>query len=193
MVKKIVVFVTAFSLAIVVAACGETKQDEPQRSYEDITTSSDELEKLVEESINNPQVEETTENSTQETVDLPEPDGEVIEINEKMYVTWVNEIYINPKSYLGKTIHIEGMYKPILNETENVTYHYVYRNGPGCCGTDGMCGFEIMYKGTMPTENDWIDVVGVLEEIEDGGETFLVLNVSSLTVKTERGSENVTQ
>ncbi|MDO5294197.1 MAG: hypothetical protein Q4F05_15770 [bacterium] len=191
MFKKIIVFVAAFTLAIGIAACGEAGEEEQkQTSYQDITTSADELAKQVEDAINNP-VEE--EQQTEAPVELPEADGDVIEINEKMYVTWVNEIYINPKSYLGKTIHIEGMYKPIKNETNNDTYHYVYRNGPGCCGTDGMCGFEILYNGTMPVENDWIDVVGVLEEIVDDGETYLALNVSSLTVKTERGSENVTQ
>ena len=42
-------------------------------------------------------------------------------------------------------------------------------------------------------ENDWIRVTGIPELIEDGDYLNLYLHVTSLEVKTERGSEFVIQ
>lgn len=118
--------------------------------------------------------------------------GDVIDITEKMYVTYINDIYTNPDDYLGKTIQIEGMFAKEYYDETDTTYYYVYRTGPGCCGNDGsMCGFEFTYDGQMPADNDWIQVIGTLCSYEEGGLSYLTLDASSVTVMTERGAETV--
>ncbi len=112
------------------------------------------------------------------------------DITEKLYVTSINEVYTNTPDYLGKVIRIEGMYS-----AESVganTYYYVYRTGPGCCGNDGsMCGFEFIWDGEMPKENDWIRVTGVLEEYSEGTSKYLHLICSKLEILDVRGAEVV--
>lgn len=123
--------------------------------------------------------------------DLSEID---VDITEKMYVTFINEIYVNTEDYIGKTIRIEGMYTAYTDENNGNTYYYVYRTGPGCCGNDGsMCGFEFTWNGSMPKDNDWIQVVGSLRTYDEDGFTYLTLDAKSVTVMDERGAETVYQ
>lgn len=113
-----------------------------------------------------------------------------LDITEDRYVACVNDIYVYAEDYLGMMIRIEGMY---LGETyEGTDYHYIYRHGPGCCDTDGeMCGFEFTYNGDMPGDGDWIEVVGTLRQYLEGNFAYLTLDAISVTVKEERGAEDV--
>lgn len=118
----------------------------------------------------------------------------IIEITEKMYVTYVNEIYTNTEAYEGKTIKLEGMFTSAYDESTKQTYYFVYRTGPGCCNNDGsMCGFEFTTNDVIPVENDWIEVVGSLETYEENGYTYLNLKDAKVTIKEERGQEVVYQ
>lgn len=119
---------------------------------------------------------------------------EVVEIPEKMFVTQINEIYLNRDEYLGKTIRYEGLYKNNLAEKaeDEREVHYVIRYSPGCCGYDGEAGFEVRWNGEWPQIDDWVEVVGVLKEKKNsGGIKVLYLELSTLTVKEERGAEFV--
>lgn len=118
--------------------------------------------------------------------------SDVIELTEKMYVTYINEIYTNFDDYIGRTIKLQGMFSSEYYEPTQTTYDYVYRVGPGCCGNDGsMCGFEFTWNGEMPEENDWIEVTGVLDKYDLDGQTYLTLKAQSVTEMSERGEENV--
>jgi zinc transport system permease protein len=128
--------------------------------------------------------------------EIPKPadlSDEVFEIREKMFVAQMNDIYINPADYLGKTIKYEGLFKNYTWERNGETYYYVIRYGPGCCGTDGDCGLEIVWDGEYPAVDDWVECVGVLEEYEELGATYLRLGLTSLTVLDVRGAEYVEQ
>lgn len=120
-------------------------------------------------------------------------DGDIIEIKEKMFIAQTNDIYVNPQDYLGKTLKYEGIFDPYVDEGTGETYYFVIRYGPGCCGYDANAGFEISWSGEYPKKNDWVEVVGVLEEFEDNGDKFLRLNVSSLKILDTRGAEYVYQ
>lgn len=122
-------------------------------------------------------------------------DGAVdVDITEKMYVAYINELYVNTPDYIGQNIRIQGMFQSYTDENTGLTYYYVYRVGPGCCGNDGsMCGFEFTWTGDLPQNNDWIEVIGSLRTYEDDGWTYLTLDASSVTVMKERGAENVFQ
>ena len=119
-------------------------------------------------------------------------DGKIdVDITERLYVSWINEVYTSTDDYLGKTVRLEGMF--LSEEIGENTYRYVYRTGPGCCGNDGsMCGFEFTSAdGEYPEENAWIEVVGTLDRYEENGNYYLTLSDSRVTVKTERGLEVV--
>ena len=111
-----------------------------------------------------------------------------------MYVTYINEIYVNTDDYLGQMIRIQGISQAYKDENDGKTYYYVYRTGPGCCGNDGsMCGFEFTWDGDMPKDKDWIEVVGSLRTYNEDGYDYLTLDAKSVTVMDERGAETVYQ
>lgn len=119
---------------------------------------------------------------------------DIIEINEKVFITQINDIYYNFDDYKDKTIVVEGMYSVFESMLSDETSPVVYRNGPGCCNNDGWAGFLLKYDGKEPKENDWIRVTGTpsLETTKEGY-TNLFLNVSDLEVLNERGAELVGQ
>jgi uncharacterized membrane protein YcgQ (UPF0703/DUF1980 family) len=121
------------------------------------------------------------------------PDVDVIEIKEKLFVAQTNDIYINPDDYMGKTIKYEGIFDSVYYEATDRMYCFVIRYGPGCCGFDDYAGFEVSWSGDIPENNDWVEVVGVLGEYEEDGYSYLILQLSSLTVLDERGAEYVFQ
>lgn len=120
-----------------------------------------------------------------------------LSIREKMFVSQVNDVYINAEDFLGKTIHLEGMFSSSYYEPTDSMFCMVFRYGPGCCGTDGTVGFEVVWDETagisQPEEGAWIEVAGILQEYEEFGTTYLRLKLSELEVKAERGAETVTQ
>ncbi len=124
---------------------------------------------------------------------LEEPDGDVIEIKEKLFVAQTNDVYYNPDDYMGKTFKYEGIFDSYDDPYNGQTYYAVIRYGPGCCGIDANAGFEVKWDKAYPNKNDWVEAVGVLEEYEENGQHYLRLALSSLSVLPERGAETVYQ
>ncbi|MDR1250382.1 MAG: metal ABC transporter permease, partial [Treponema sp.] len=129
---------------------------------------------------------------------LPEADrGETVEIREKMFIAQVNDVYLNPEDYLGRTIKLEGLFKS--EQYGEQPYCFVIRYGPGCCGNDGNSGFEIAWDNQdsadkrYPDIDDWVEATGVLQTYEEDGYPYLYLALSSLDVLDNRGAEFVTQ
>ncbi|MDR1821216.1 MAG: hypothetical protein LBQ91_02145 [Oscillospiraceae bacterium] len=119
-----------------------------------------------------------------------------IEIKEKVFVSQTNDIYANTEDYLGKTIKLEGIftvYDSVSVNPGSDKYYCVIRYGPGCCGYDANCGFEVVWDKEYPEDNAWVEAVGILEEYDDGGYMYLRLALSSMTIKEKRGKETVTQ
>ncbi|MDR3167331.1 MAG: hypothetical protein LBT93_05255 [Treponema sp.] len=128
---------------------------------------------------------------------------EVVEIREKMFIAQVNDVYLNPEDYMGKTLKLEGLFQ-IQYYYNADPYYFVIRYGPGCCGNDGNAGFEVLWDGTFleipeegdpvyPEEGDWVEAVGVLGAYEEDGYPYLCIALSSLKALDERGAEFVTQ
>ncbi|MDR2616038.1 MAG: hypothetical protein LBC28_05595, partial [Oscillospiraceae bacterium] len=69
------------------------------------------------------------------------------------------------------------------------------RLGPGCCGNDGVAGFEFTCDALPELkENDWISVEGVLTPYTyDDGYESVIISDAVVTVKAERGAEYVSQ
>jgi uncharacterized membrane protein YcgQ (UPF0703/DUF1980 family) len=128
----------------------------------------------------------------------PEPDRETaLEIGEKMFIAQINDVYLNPEDYLGRTIKLEGLFKS--EQYGEQSYCFVIRYGPGCCGNDGNAGFEIAWGdpsaagGAYPDIDEWVEATGILRTYEEDGYPYLYLALSSLNVLDTRGAEFVTQ
>ncbi len=122
--------------------------------------------------------------------------ADTIHIDEKLYLTQINDIFMNLSDYEGKTIVVEGMFAELYSAEEDNTLPAVFRFGPGCCGNDGWGGFLLNYDDfkTMPKEGDWMRITGTpyIEETE-GGFRNLFLNVSNVELGIEKGLETVYQ
>jgi uncharacterized membrane protein YcgQ (UPF0703/DUF1980 family) len=123
----------------------------------------------------------------------PLKESDIVVIREKFFIQQCNDIYLNPDKYKGRTVKLEGMYDEFKNEEKGRTERYVIRFGPGCCGNDGVAGFEFFYDGQVtPKQDDWIEVTGIVGMINgDDGEEYIVLDKSSLRVMAKRGRETV--
>ena len=121
----------------------------------------------------------------------------LIEIKEKMFIAQINDIYLNPEDYIGKTLKLEGMFHTEQGYTLNGdTYYSVFRYGPGCCGADGIAALEVMWEDrdkTYPKEKDWVEAAGEFGEYETEGYSYFCIKLSSLTVLEKRGAEYVAQ
>ncbi|MDR2783531.1 MAG: hypothetical protein LBB48_06815 [Treponema sp.] len=122
---------------------------------------------------------------------------ETIEIKEKMFIAQVNDVYLNPEDYFGKTIKLQGLFKS--QRYEDKSYYFVIRYGPGCCGNDGNAGFEVAWDGDFtlqpqyPKEDDWVEATGVLKSYEEDDFPYLYIALTNLTLPDTRGAEFVTQ
>jgi uncharacterized membrane protein YcgQ (UPF0703/DUF1980 family) len=120
----------------------------------------------------------------------------IVEIKEKMFLAQVNDVYLNPEDYLGKTIKLEGIFKE--EQGYEKSYCFVIRYGPGCCGNDGNAGFEVAWAKEdarpYPAIDSWVEAAGELKMYEeDGYSQYLYLDLSSLNVLDKRGAEMVLQ
>jgi len=120
--------------------------------------------------------------------------SDTVEIGEKMFIAQINDIYLNADDYLGKKIKLEGVFKKSTGENP---YYFVIRYGPGCCGNDGLVGFEVAWDKEKaqpyPADDSWVEAKGVLKSYEEQGYQLSYIALSSLNVLTKRGMENVTQ
>jgi uncharacterized membrane protein YcgQ (UPF0703/DUF1980 family) len=120
--------------------------------------------------------------------------SDIVEIGEKMFIAQVNDIYLNADDYLGKKIKLEGVFKQSTGEEP---YYFVIRYGPGCCGNDGLVGFEVAWdKGkaqAYPADDSWVEAEGVLKSYEEEGYQLSYIDLTSLNVLAKRGAETVTQ
>lgn len=116
--------------------------------------------------------------------------NEVIEITDNYFIEQTNDVYLNLKDYLGKTIKMQGLIYTYEDGRGN-TYHAVVRNTPGCCGNDGLAGIDIKYDGEYPELNTWVEVTGIVESYKVYNSDTPVLKITSIE-ETETGTTFVT-
>jgi hypothetical protein len=120
-------------------------------------------------------------------------DEELLVVGDKMFVGQMNDIYLNPDSYMGRTIKYEGFFTWFDNEETGQRYNCVVRNGPGCCGYDSLVGFEVDWNGEMPKMDDWCSVQGTIDTYLEDGLDYVVIRADALEVLPYRGDDTVTQ
>ena len=118
----------------------------------------------------------------------------VIEIREKFFLGQVNDIYLNPDDYIGRTIKLEGLFMNSQADNGEDPFYAVYRYGPGgCCGIDGIVGFEAAWPDNItkeyPENDSWVEAVGELKKKN----LFLYIDLVSLNVLDKRGQEFITR
>lgn len=118
----------------------------------------------------------------------------VIEIKENLFIAQLDDLYLNLSDYVGRTVQLEGFVDII--EIDGLLHYGVVRQAMVCCAADMMLvGLEFNWDGEPPKQNDWVAVRGILQIDADTetGEEYPVLQLESLVVKQERGSEIVYQ
>ena len=177
-IKRTMFFVLVIVIVLLVSlpACGSGNTSDAQSSQADGSSSTTE--------------EDDTSSNPEEPAYGSDIEADV-EIKEKLFIEQINDIYLNPDDYMGKTIKYEGVFEAFEYEPPDRSYYYVVRYGPGCCGTDGVVGFEIVWDGEYPDYNDWVEVVGIIEPFDEYGYDTVRMVASSLLPLPYRGEENV--
>lgn len=153
---------------------------------------NDSLKSPKQENIKIEEIADEKYDNTSTEVEDPKDNGKIFEIREKMFITQCNDIYINPEDYKEKTIKLSGVYDEYIDDESGQVYHYVIRYGPGCCGNDGVAGFEFFYDGDMPEPDDWIEAVGTIEIVDNSvGYQDIIMDLFKITILEERGAEYV--
>ena len=117
----------------------------------------------------------------------------VVEIEERFFLTQVNHIWRNAEEYVGRTIRYEGMFRAFYWPATG-PFYMVHRFTLGCCGNDGITGFEVYLGDIEPfADDDWVEVVGMLEWYEVDNLRILRVAATSITEVEERGREVVLQ
>ena len=124
--------------------------------------------------------------------------GDIVQISERMFVNHINDIYINTRNYIGKTIKYEGIFMSDQYYGEDDLFYSVFRFGPGgCCGIDGRVGFEVRWPSgqsrQFPADDAWVEITGVLKEYEHSFTKYLYIELTSVNELSSRGREFVSQ
>lgn len=176
----------AICILLSLAGCGPKEQDSV--TPPGISASEQAAQSLPAPTSKEPEAPEDTAPSFSTS-----GEEDVLVIGEKMFLTQIDDIYINFENYKDKTVVVEGMYTLFFNQDGVRDTPAVYRRGPGCCGNDGWGGFLLKYDGEFPADNDWIRVTGTPELVENDYFQDLYLNVTNIEILEERGAEFVTQ
>ena len=103
-------------------------------------------------------------------------------IKDRLFVQQINDIRLNPQNYKDQIIQIEGFFMEYRDQE-----YIVYRNTAGCCGADGMVGFEFKYKGGKLNfkQGEWVLVEG---QVAKGKiyDKYIYLEATSV-IKKEQG------
>ena len=158
---------------------------------------------LIASGCGNEKNTEVTQAAVESVEEEITPAGVDLVIKENLFIGQINDVGLNYKNYLGKSIKIEGLFKH--QERNGKDFFYVYRRTPGCCGADGEIGYELSWDpnyqgintdivsklGVYPNTDDWVEVYGVLTRYERDGFPSLYLALSEINVLDKRGAEFV--
>ena len=128
--------------------------------------------------------------SKTETTDNKNSNGDILEITDNYFIEQTNDVYLNLKDYIGKTIKMQGLVYTYDDGNGN-NYYAVVRNTPGCCGNDGLAGIDVKYDGKLPAIDTWVEVVGTVESYKVYNMDTPVLKLTSIK-ETEKGTIFVT-
>lgn len=128
-------------------------------------------------------------------VDIKKPyDMDMSRFSSTMTYAQIYNIFMNPESYVGKTIKLRGRYAGDELDTGEKMHFIVFSDEAACC----QLNIEFMiydYKGEFPEEDTEIMLEGVIDVCNYEGDKFIVLKtngfelVSSPKMDTSNGTE----
>ena len=95
-----------------------------------------------------------------------------------------NNIIMNSRDYLGKTIKVSGSYYTLYFEPTNRQIHYItIVDGDACCrqGFEFELGDGYAYPADYPRENAMIEVIGVFSRYRELDTTYYYLEVDHIS------------
>ena len=127
--------------------------------------------------FNNKDTKQVTnsENTSSETV---------IEIDDKIFLNMLEDIYLNYGEYEGEKIAYEGFIH-LQDEYKIVGRNYA------CCGDDGyIVGFECESEDIV-AHDQWVRVEGIVRIKEENGSTYPYIEAEKVIVLEERGLDTL--
>jgi len=103
--------------------------------------------------------------TTVETLD------KVFSVRENTFVATVDNMYRETQYYIDEYNYIKYVGFVLEQkdpEDESVSYPWVCRYGPGCCGSGTTPGFVVVYDGKLPEDKTWVEVTGKLKIAKEG-------------------------
>lgn len=190
-------------LCCLVTGCGNTESGHNITTENSVQAVLDEQTKTTEISTTE---QTTTEQTTTETtaatyvptapdaeMDVLEPNSDSPGIDYDLTIMDKNMIYatvyqfmVDPSSYEGKVIRIEGQYHGTYYDVNARYYHYcIIQDAIGCCSQ----GMEFVwddgshiYPDEYPEENTTITVTGTFETYHENSENFVYIRLANATM-----------
>ncbi|MCX7709109.1 MAG: TIGR03943 family protein [Clostridia bacterium] len=156
-----------------------------QKLSSNLTAMDEEMRPLEDESMMAPETEDTVEEAVDDAKQTPIPKPEKIAMDEKTFLTWLEELYSKPEEYMGTKIEIKGFVfrQKDLGKDQFITARFMM----SCCTADAQAvGLLCKYEGTSKLKSDtWLKVTGRLGKTMYGGQQVPFINVEKIE-KTDK-------
>lgn len=124
---------------------------------------------------------------------IPRPKADIV-IRDNYFVGMITDLTTNMHDYDGKTVQYEGFVRnidPEFNAKESFAVCRMFY----CCGNDAyFVGLPCYgYTGTIPKDDEWVVVTGVMGIREDPEGEYPYLKVTEMTLLPEPGEAYVYQ
>ncbi len=119
-------------------------------------------------------------------------DVDLTAMSSTMVYAEVNNMIMDPDSYVGKTIKVSGAYTSSFDETTDQNYHFVLvADALACCqqGLEFKWNGDHSYPDDYPEENETIEIVGEFGFYDDMGESYQYLSVDDVLRIPAEGSQ----
>lgn len=137
-------------------------------------------------------IEEPPVVGTEQESSGTEKHNEIV-IGDENFVADLDKIYMDIEAYEGKTIRYEGFIAEAgvdEEHLEHVVARY-YEVADGDHTHKILVGLYNTYNGEWPEEGTWVEVEGTILKQGEPDAYYPLLEISKITVKEERGQEQV--
>ena len=171
--KRIFIMLTAS--AFLLSACGDSSSVSTRNTNQNQVSNV--MQNEMDKANGNIQTDSSPSNTASEnassgsgsytgTVDI-----DISVMGSDMVYATVNQLMIDPNSYIGKTIKVEGMYYSSLYKETGKTYHFLLIQDAQACCKQGL-EFVLADESGYPEENQNATIVGTFETYEEDGATY---------------------
>lgn len=121
----------------------------------------------------------------QEDSQNEEVDYDLTEMNKDMVYATVSQMLMDPESYVGKTVRMNGPFSVYTNMDYSVYYPAcIIEDALACCAT----GMEFVVTGAtypddFPAEGTYITVTGTFETYQEGDVSFCHINNAEMMIE----------